>query len=80
MHVVDDVHCLVVYPGNFVENLLVVFHDFIEVEDITLERLYVLHHQSAGVFAASAVDGKEECLCEICTCSEELDGLSDSLV
>ena len=80
MHVVDDVHRLVVNPCYRVENLLVILHYLIEVEEVAAERLDAVNHESTCVLAASAVDCKKQRLCEVGTCAEELDGFTDGLI
>ena len=76
----DDVHRFVVNTGDFCQYLLVVAHYFFEVEDITCQYGDVFHHYRTGVFATSAVDGKQQGFCQVATCAEELDLFSDFLI
>ena len=80
MHVVDDVHCLIVHASDLVEHLLVICHYLVIVEHIALERLDALNHECAGVLATTAVKGKKKSLGKVGTSSEELDCLTDRLV
>ena len=80
MHVVDDVHCLVVYASNLGEHLLIVSHYLLELELVAGEYGDTLNHYGTGVLATTAVDSEQESLSEVSTCTEELDLLTDSLV
>ena len=80
MHVVDDVHCFVVYASNLGEHLLVVGHYLLELELVAGEHGDTLYHYGTGVLATTTVDSEQESLGEVSTCTEELDLLTDSLV
>ena len=80
MHVVDDVHCLVVYASNLGEHLLVVGHYLLELELVAGEYGDTLHHYSTGVLATATVDSEQESLGQVGAGTEELDLLTDSLI
>ena len=80
MHVVDDVHCFVVNAGNLRQHFLVVVHYLFKVQRIVSQHGDTFHHYSSGVFATSAVDGKQQCFGKVGACAEELDLLTDGLV
>ena len=80
MHEVDDVHCLVVDTGNFGQNFLIVRHYFLEFQCFTGQYGNTFYHDSTGIFATSAVDGKQQGFCKVGTCPEKLYLLADSLI
>ena len=80
MHVVDDVHGLVVYSGHLMQHFLVVCKHFFIVKHIAFEGFDAGYHQGPGVFASSSVYGKQESLCEVGPCAEELYCLPDGLI
>ena len=80
MHVMDDVHCLIVYTSNLGEHLLVVGHYLFELEFVAGEYGDTLHHYGTGVLATTTVDSEQESLGQVGAGTEELDLLTDSLV
>ena len=80
MHVVDDIHGLVVDTGYFSQYLLVVGHNFLKLQCLTGQYGNTFHHDSSGIFATSTVDGEQQGLGKVGTCAEELDLFADGLV
>ena len=80
MHIMDDVHRFVVNAGDFNQYLFIVVHHFLEFQRVTSQYGDVFHHNCTGVFATSAIDGKQQGFCQIAACTEELDLFSDFLV
>ena len=80
MHEVDDVHCLIVDTGNFGQHFLIVRHNFLKLQCFTGQYRNTFYHDGTGVFATSTVDGKQQGLCQVGTCAEELNLLTDSLI
>ena len=58
VHVVDDVHSLVIDAGNLGEHHLVVSHHLLKVEHVAAQNGDAFHHHRTGVFATTAVDGE----------------------
>ena len=56
MHVVDDIHRLIIYTSDRLEHLEVVGPDFIEVQYITLELGDTLDHQRSTDLTATTID------------------------
>ena len=80
VHVMDDVHRLVVDAGDFGQHHLVVAHHLLEAQRALRERRDALDHQRAGVLAAAAVDGQQQRLGQVAARAEELDLAADVLV
>ena len=80
MHVVDDIHRVIVDASDDLEDLEVVIPDLVEVEDVTLEFGDPFDHERTRDFAATTIDSQEQSLSEVGTCTEELDLLTDLLI
>ena len=80
MHVVDDVHGIVVNTCNFHQYLLIVRQNFFEVEQFACQYRDILYHDSTGVFATTTIDRKQQSLGQVTTSTKELDLLTDSLI
>ena len=80
MHVVDDVHRLVVDAGDLVQHLLVVLHHLLEAQRTLRQRRDSLDHQRAGILAAALVQGQQQRLGQVAAGAEELDLAADVLV
>ena len=79
MHVVDDVHRLVVNASNLRQDELVVLHHLFEVERVARQSGDAFHHQCARLLAASAVERQQERLCQVAACAKELNLAADVL-
>ena len=73
MHVVNDVHRIIIYTRHFLQHFLVIGKHFLEIQFIAAQYRNTLHHYRTGIFASTAIDGKQKRFCQITTCSEELD-------
>ena len=80
VHIVDDVHGLVIYTGDLYQYLFIVGHYFFELQRFACQYRDVFYHDSACVFATSSVDCQQQCFCKVGTGAEELNLLSDFLV
>ena len=58
VHVVDDIHCIIIHAGNFSQHLLIVGHYLFELQYITCQHRNIFHHNSTRVFATSAINSK----------------------
>ena len=79
VHVVDDVHGLVVDAGDLLEHHLVVAHHLLEAQRTLRQRRNALDHQRAGVLAATFVNGQQQGLGQVGAGAEELDLAADVL-
>ena len=73
MHVVNDVHSFIVYTSDFAKHFLIVSQYFFKVKNVASQRRDVFNHQSTCILATSAVDSQQQRLCQVTTCTEELD-------
>ena len=80
MHVVDDVHRLVIYTGHLMQDLLVIGQHLIVIQFVALERFDAFHHDGSGVLAPSAVQREQQCLRKVRPGAEELNRLAYSLI
>ena len=80
MHVVDDVHCIVVNASNLREHHLVVLHYLFKVQLVRSQYGDTFNHDRTRLFAATTVDGEQECLSQVAASTEELNLAADILV
>src|SRR5690554_4195295 len=79
VHVVDDVHGVVVHTSHLFHSQAEVAHDFLQIEEVGLYFGNVVEHLFSGHFAAPAVDGQEQGLGQIGTRPEKLNLFADFL-
>ena len=72
VHVMNDVHCLIIYTCHLLQNLLIVSQNFFEVQHVTSQHRNILHHQCTCILTTSTVDSQQQSLSQITTCTEEL--------
>ena len=80
VHVVNDVHGIIVNARNLLEHQLVVFEHLVVVEHVRGECGYAFEHNGTSLFATAAVDGQQQGFGQVAACAEELDLLADGLV
>ena len=80
MHIVNDVHGIVVYTCYLGQYFFIVSHYFFKLQHLARQHRNIFYHYRTGVFTTSTVDSQQQCFGKIGTCAEELYLLTDFLI